>query len=162
MTLDPKDIEQFVDIDPFQLDKECVSLPSDYLKFSTTSALLRKQMDEAKARLDVESAALSKRIRSNPEKYGLDKVTESAVTGMVLLDQSYQKADRAYRRARYEYDISQSAVWAMEHKKKSLSLLVELHLMGYSANVKVSQGGKEAIEEMMKKRARHRLRREED
>jgi hypothetical protein len=50
--------------------------------------------------------------------------------------------------------MAQAVVWALEHKKRSLTLLVELHGMGYFSAPKISPEGKAAVEDMTKRRVR--------
>src|SRR3990167_3369038 len=141
-------------IDENNLDKECIRLPFDYLKFARLAADAKRDVDEAKASLDVTQAEIAKKIRLKPEDYGLDKVTEAAISTAILLQGEYVEAQDILIRSRHRYDLHQAVVWALEHKKRTLTLLVELHGMGYFSNVKMSKEGKEAVEEMTKTKVR--------
>jgi len=46
----------------------------------------------------------------------------------------------------------------LEHKKRSLTLLVELHGLGYFSDVKVSEKGREAVNEMLRKKVHKKFR----
>lgn len=141
-------------IDENALDKECIRLPSDYLKFAHRSADAKRDVDELKAKMDVVEAELAKEVRSNPVDFGVEKVTESAISATVLTLPRYQKALANLNNARHQAELAQAVVWALEHKKRTLTLLVELHGMGYFSEAKVSRQGKEAVEEMTKQKTR--------
>lgn len=152
------DIEEgrsVVQIDEHNLDKECVRLPSDYLKFSSLAVDAKRDYDDMKNRLEVAHAELAKEIRSNPENYGLEKVTETAVASTVLVQPRYQKALARLQKLKHEADLAQSVVWALEHKKRTLTLLVELFGMGYFSSPKISKQGKEAVMEKTMRRLRY-------
>lgn len=155
-------LQSLVTIDELNLDKECIRLPGDYLKYAHNAVGLKQEADRAKAALDETEAAIAKRIRANPEKYGLDKVTESGVASTILLQVRYKEALKTLMDAKQTADEAQAVVWALEHKKRSLTLLVELHGMGYFSDAKISRRGKEAVEEMTKNNVRRRGRIEED
>jgi hypothetical protein len=146
--------ESAVLIDETALDKECIRLPSDYLKFAHLSAEAKRDVNEAEAALSVIKADLSKKIRSKPDRYGIDKVTETAITFEILLQDDYKEAEEAVNTARHRYEMAQAVVWAMEHKKRALSLLVDLHGAGYFSSPKLTRAGKEVVEEMVKTRVR--------
>ena len=148
--------EQVTQIDENHLDRECIKLPSDYRRFAFAAAEAKKDVQEVKANLDVVQAELAKEIRTNPEKFGLEKVTEAALGGVVILQPRFQEAQKSFFKAQYNQEMCQAVVWALEHKKRALTLLVELHGMGYFSDVKVSAEGKEAVEKMMQAKVRRR------
>jgi len=145
-----------VQIDENKLDKECIRLPNDYLKAAHASADAKHVVAELKAAFDVIKSDLAKEIRSTPEDYGLDKVTEAGISAVIVTHPTYKKAQARLINAEHEADLANAVVWAMEHKKRALSLLVDLHGMGYFSNVKMSAEGKEAIEEQMRQRVRRK------
>ena len=140
-----------VQIDENKLDKECIRLPSSYLQYAHKAAEAKRDVMELKAELEVVEADLGRRIRDTPGKYGLEKITEAAVAGVILLQPSYQEKLKELHSAQHAQEMAQAVVNALEHKKRSLTLLVELHGMGWFSAPKVSDKGKEAVREMMKK-----------
>lgn len=146
--------QSVVTIDEHALDKECIRLPSDYLKYAHRAAECKRDVDEAKAQLDLVQARVSADIRADPAKYGLEKVTESAISTTVLMHKRYQEAAKTHQDAKLLSEQMQAVVWALEHKKRSLTLLVELHGMGYFANPKITEKGREAVEKMTQRRVR--------
>ena len=146
--------ENVVQIDEAHLDKECIRLPSDYLKWAHKSADAKRDVDEAKNALEVAEADASRDIRENPARYGLEKVTEKAIGECLATAPSYQAKVRAHIEAKHKAEMVQAVVWALEHKKRTLTLLVELHGMGYFSQPKVSAKGREAVDDMLKKNMR--------
>lgn len=155
-----KELQGLVSIDELALDKECVRLPSDYLKCAHHAADCRRDAAEAINRVKVTEADLSKQIRENPGKFGLEKITESAINNLVLGAPIYQKAQAEQREAAYNSDLADVAVRSMDHKKSALKMLVDLHVMGYSANIKVSGNGRQAMEEQSKRETRRPISRD--
>src|SRR6266545_187348 len=123
--------ESVVSIDENHLDRECICLPTDYLRAAHQAAGAKRDVAELSAALSVVEAELSKAIRSSPQTFGLEKVTESAISNILICYPKYQTAKKEVVGAQYEADLAQALVWALEHKKRSLTLLVELHGMGY-------------------------------
>lgn len=140
--------QSVVSIDENNLDKECINLPTDYLKYAHRSVDKKRDVDEAKSKLSVVEADIGKKVRDNPGVYGLEKVTESAINTTVIRTKEYKAAEQELRDAQYQADLAQAVVWALEHKKRTLTLLVELHGMGYFSKPKVSENGRDAVEKM--------------
>jgi hypothetical protein len=153
--------QQFVSIDPLKLDVECVNLPSDYLKFSHLAAEARHNLECAEAALKEKSARLADDIRANPGNYGLEKITEAAITATIQVSAAFITHQKAVLEARHQKDLAECIVWAMDMKKRSLTNLVELHGMGWSATVKVSEKGREAVDNLRKTGARKNFDRED-
>lgn len=153
------DTENIVAIDEDELGRECVKLPTATLRASHRAADMKRDVVELKAELDVIEADISKRVRAAPGKYGVDeKVTEKAVAAVIALQKEYQDKQREIRAAQYEQDLAQALVNALEHKKRSLTLLVELHGMGYFAAPKITERGKEAVDDLKRKQGFSRKR----
>lgn len=150
--------QAIIEIDEFNLDKECIRFPSDYLYYSNHQADLRRDLEEVKNQLEVVSADLSKKVRQDPSVYGLEKLTESAVSDIVTRDPKYKEAQKKLIDAKHELDLCGAVVGALDAKKKCLEMLVSLHGMGYFSNVKMNRQGKEAVEEMTKKAVRSKWR----
>lgn len=147
--------QEAVLIDEHNLDKECLRLPRDYLRFARLSANAKQDVDEGKRQLDLIESQLRHKVRSVPGTFGLkEKPTESAVSDTVLRQESYQLALTTLNQAKHKAELHQAVVWALEHKKRTLTLLVELHGMGYFSNPKVSKEGRDAVEELSKRKTR--------
>lgn len=125
--------EQDVRIDPEALDVEWVKQPETFMRWTKLSADARKHADEKKEELDVLEAKLGLAIRSNPAKYGLEKVTEASVQAIILIDSTRMAMAQELADAKYELDVLTSAVRAMDQKKAALENLVRLQGQSYFA-----------------------------
>lgn len=146
------DNSAIVQIDDHRLDRECIRLPEQILVYSTKMADARANVDERKAELEVCEAEIKKDARKRPEAYGMEKATEGSLTETVLTSPVYQKKLARLNKAKHDQDICYAVVTALEAKKKALSMLVELHATGWHAAPKVSAKGREAVDEMTKRR----------
>ena len=125
--------ERDVSIDETALDVEWLQQADLMYKYARYQAETKKAMDEAKERLDFIKAKLEMDIRTNPESYGLSKVTESAIASTILLQSEYQEASKKYIEAKYENDVAVAAVRAIDQKKTALENLVKLLSVSYFA-----------------------------
>lgn len=141
-------------IDELALDKECIRLPGDFLKYAHRAAEIRAQVDECKTEIERVEARLSRDIRANPGTYGLEKITESGINAIVSTRKEYKAAQDAFSEAKYSLDLVQAVLTAFEHKKRSLTLLVDLHGMSYFANPRLSSEGRETVNRMTKNAVR--------
>jgi len=136
------------DIDRSRLDDEWVDQPRMYNRYALASAEARLEYNRAKATLDVTKAETELRVRKNPEKYELTKVTESVIASVVLLDKQCQMAAMSVAEARHDLDVAEAAVSAMDHRKKALEDLVRLFLADYFSKPREPEGAKDVVKEM--------------
>jgi hypothetical protein len=145
------DYKSDLKIDQLFLDQNLLEQP--LLTMSYSEALSQKQLeaDKINERLNVAKAQLDKEIRSNPESFGLAKLTEATISNMILLDPQIQELNSALTDLNYEISILKAAVSAFNHRKKSLELLVQLFIGSYWSlprenQNRVIEGGKAAKE----------------
>jgi len=129
--------EKDIKIDELALDIEWLEQPSLMLKYSRHAVETRKILDKAKLNLDVVRARLDKKIRSNPEEYGLTKVVEAAVQNAILDTPEYLEAHEELLKAKYEAEVAKVVVQSIEQRKEALENLVRLHGLQYFAGPKV-------------------------
>jgi hypothetical protein len=129
--------EQDIRIDDSALDIEWCEQPALFWKYAKYAAQCRKDVDFAKQKLDVTKAELDNDIRENPAKYGLEKVTDKAIEAVIVTCEDYKVAYKAFLDAKFESDMSSSAVSAMNQKKEALENLVRLHGQSYFAGPKI-------------------------
>lgn len=149
-----------VGIDEMKLDRECVRLPTDYLRFAHMSADAKRDLNTAENRLKAVEADVAQQVRETPARFGLEKVTEAGITAAVRSSKEYVEAMVELGEARHAADIAQAAVWALEFKKRSVTLLVELHGMSYYSNPKISEQGRKAVDEQAKRATRRPITRD--
>lgn len=131
------DYSEKIRIDEEALDLEWLDQPQRMLEITQLLADAKANMDDAADALDLEVAELDKKIRSNPEKYDLEKTTDKVVENAIIRQKSYIDAKREYLDARYEYDVAKGAVQAFEQRKSALENLVKLHGQEYFAGPRV-------------------------
>ena len=125
------DFEHDITIDKHALDLELLELSSLTLKYNRHLADCRLAMDKAKEKLEYTAATLVNKMRTNPQEYDLEKVTEGALRDKLLQSNLYQNQQEKTNAARYNYEIAQAASRAMQDKKTALENLVKLHGQNY-------------------------------
>ena len=143
--------EEDVRIDEQALELEWLSQAQLFMKYARHAANMRKEVDLAKENLEVTKAEVDKEIRQNPEKFKIEKVTDASVTANVLTYPDYKEANQNYINAKYELDMAQAAVSAMNQRKDALENLVKLHGQQYFAGPKVPRDIKWEREEKEKR-----------
>lgn len=122
-----------IEIDPNNLDLECLRQPALFLKYSELLADAKQNLDRARRNLDKETARISLEIRTNPEEYTGDtkKPTEAMITALVDTDDSINRANAIVIKCRHDVEILQGIVNSFEQRKRSLNNLVSLHGQQY-------------------------------
>ena len=127
------DYEADLSIMPDALDISILEQPGLVIKYSKILAQSEKDQDESKERLDLVKATLDNLIRKNPEKYGLDKITETVVQNTILMQDDYKEAMAEYLQAKYDAKVILGAVRAADHRKSALEMEVKLFSSQYFA-----------------------------
>jgi hypothetical protein len=131
------DYEKDIRIEESSLDLEWLEQPSLMLKYTKLSAQLSNDVDKAKESLELMYAELDKAIRSNPDRYGIEKITEGAVSSTIKSHPDYKKANEIFLVAKYEADVAKGAVRAFEQRKDALENLGRLLALDYFSGPKV-------------------------
>ncbi len=146
--------EEFIHIDETRLDEEWVNQPGLRFKYGRKLADARERMDEAKADLDITKAELDRDIRSDPEEYGVERISEAAIANAVQLQEEFHKANAVFRIRRHDVAIYEAAVFAIDHRKRALEKLVELFMADYFATPRSPKGSGEVMDEVVKQEVR--------
>src|SRR3989304_6156766 len=117
---DQKEIELDITIDENALDKEWTFQPRLYFRYAAKLADAKRDADQAKTEVELTKAELELAIRTNPEKFDLQKVTESAVASGLRARGGHGGVRQADRAPRHTVDILQAAVAALDHRKRAL------------------------------------------
>ena len=125
--------EENTNIDSSQLDIEWLEQPRLTMMYARHQAGIQRDEETAKEKLEFVSAELDKKIRKNPEKFGIEKITESVIRNTILLSHEYEQANTEYIDVRFENNVAKGAVRAMDTKKVSLENLVKLNGQQYFA-----------------------------
>ena len=126
-----------VAIDQSALDVEWLEQAPLMMKYGRHMAECKNTMDFCKEQMDAMAADLDFRIRENPAKFGLAKLTEPGIKQAVLLAEEYHLAQADYSAARNEYEMAKVALNAIECRKTALENLVKLHGQMYFAGPSV-------------------------
>lgn len=127
------DYEKDITIDESALDVEWLEQPRLMMKYTKYMSRIERDMDLAKENVDLVKAEIDKEVRTNPESYGIMKVSEGAINNIVIMQTGYKKAMREYVDIKYEYKIASGAVRAVDQRKTALENLVKLHGQQYFA-----------------------------
>jgi len=131
------DYEKDIQIDCDALDVEWLDQPGLMMKYARYAAEMRMEADNEKEALDLIKAGLDREIRTDPEKFGINKITESVILNTIIIQPRHVKANDIYIQARYESEVARGAVAAIEQRKTSLENLVKLHGQKYFAGPEV-------------------------
>lgn len=140
----------FFDIDLAKLDSDWCKQAHTVYDYAIKLANAKDARDRAKAGVDVANEELERKaaeielqVRRYPDRYGLDKTTESTIKATVLVDDTYKVAQDAVHAARkklnqknHEVGLLEAALKALDHKRDGLESAVKLFGMGYFANPK--------------------------
>ncbi len=123
---------EILHIDKHLLDEEWVNQPKLYFEYAAELAQARLELEEARAEFDVVKAETDLAIRSDPADYDLpEKTTEVMIGKALILTEEYANAQEAVFTAKHRVDILSGAQTALDHRKKALENLVDLHGRNY-------------------------------
>jgi len=121
-----------VTVDKDQLDIEWEKHPAIYRYWSLREVEAREVRDKAVRRLAVIRAKMSASIRTDPEAYGIMKVTVDAIASAVEISPEVEEAEQEVIRTNSTWGILKGAVEAIGGQRKSaLHDLTELWKAGY-------------------------------
>lgn len=120
-------------IDKGRLDEEWLQQPKLRLEWGAALATARLALDEAQSALALVDAQLDRQVRQDPEEYGVTKVTEATVAAAIAEAEEHQEALTACHVARYDVATCQAVVDGIEHRKRALTCLCDLHAQEYFA-----------------------------
>jgi hypothetical protein len=141
-----------IKIDESGLDVEWLNQPRLVFTYSEEVAKNKKRLDLKNEKLSILRAELDRKIRTNPDKYGIEKITEGAVSNTILTQEEYKELTREVIEVRYDYDMSRSALSAIDSKKSALENLVKLHGQNYFAGPTIPRNlNKEWLESQKEK-----------
>lgn len=143
-----------VDIDRYQLDRELVQQPQKYYDWAIKAAEAGKEKDEAKHALDVVKADIEKRVRKNPERYGIDDPKESAIKLEIHRHPKVKRYTRKYIGACYNEKVLSEAKTSFAQRKSMLQSLTQLNVQLHFAEVPVPQHFKEPYYKRTKQKIR--------
>ncbi len=134
-------IDEILKIDKDNLDIEWGRQPRLFQEWSEKLANAIYERDKKKQELEELKAELDSDIRKNPSSYGLDKVTESAISSTIVRNEKYKEKYDEVIDAVKRVNILTGIRDALEHKKSALKHLTNLFLANYyGTNMSVELG----------------------
>lgn len=123
---------KILEVDLDRLEEEWEKQPLLCFEFMTELVEAREEMDRRKADLELTDAELDHEVRSRPEEFGLDKVTEPAIKATILCHDRHRAAHHDWLAAKSLVGYLQAAVECVtDQRKKALENEVDLLLGGY-------------------------------
>ena len=129
--------EKDLRIDEDALDLELLNQASLFMRYAKHYAFTQKEVENAKQILDLTKADLDLKIRSNPEKFKIEKVTEGAIQAAILINEEFQEANQQCLDAQYEKNMAGNAVQSMTMRKEMLEGMIKLLAQSYFAGPSV-------------------------
>lgn len=121
-------------IDKNNLDDEWVKQADLFYAYSEKANNAYKVYNDLKNHYNVKKAEVELNIRKGKVDIGIAKLTENAISSYLDSQQDLVKLNNNIADAKYEYEMYNSAVYAMEHKKRALEYITKLHLSNYFAD----------------------------
>lgn len=153
-----EDFELF-DIDENNLVEEWKNQPKYYIRYAMKLADARRDLEQSKADLELTKAELDSDIRECPDDYDLAKITEAAIAATIITTKKYKAKFAEHLEVKRKVDTLQAFVTALDHRKRALENLVDLHGQQYYST---PRGESEGMKEAGKKASRRFGRRSED
>ena len=91
-----------MNIDPDELDLEVMDQAKLMVKYSALLAEAKERRDLMKEELDLTKAECDRDIREDPEKFGIVKMTETAVSNTILTIDDFKECQEQLRSANYD------------------------------------------------------------
>lgn len=123
----------FIAIDRHRLVDEAEEQPKRYYEYAKKLADAKLEKEREEAALDLIRAKLDLDIRSNPTEYNLEKVTEPAIKACILDQKKYKNQLEAVMQAGHLVNVLQAGVTALDHRKRMIEKIVDLHGQNYFA-----------------------------
>jgi len=145
------DKDVIIDID--SLHEECAIIQGElFMKWAERLADAIEERDLKKGEIDIRKAKLDKDIRTNPKDFDLEKVTESAISNVIILDEEVQQLNKEYYACIKNINILTSAKEEMHSRRKRIEKLVELWLGKYWSEPKLKTESKNKLDMKMRRR----------
>ena len=132
--MDDLNYESDIRIDQDALDVEWLEQPRMVFVYSKNLAFRKRLLEKVTQEIALVKAEIDKEVRQSPELFNVNvKLTETVVNNTIIQQKKYVDIYNEYVEAKYEVNIAQAAVNAMEHRKSALENLVRLFGQQYFA-----------------------------
>lgn len=131
-------MKKLMDLDLGTLELHWVEQEKFHRRFARQAVEVKDRLNRANSALELTEAEVKGKIRRNPSKWGIDKLTEGQVSEATIRSEAYQAAVTEVNEAKHEVDVLQATLNTLEHRKRALENLVTLHGQSYFAKPHVS------------------------
>lgn len=134
------DYAKVVKIDSKNLDREIEEHGQKFMEWVERYASAEKEILAAERNLKIVKAEVENKIRSNPEKYNLEKVTDSVVKAKVRVSKKVNIAAERFENAKYDLEVMRGMREEMgANRKKMIEKLVDLWISGVHSDPRVAK-----------------------
>lgn len=143
-------------IDQYHLDREWRDHPQQFYNWAMAAARAEAAYEQAKTSLDIVWAEVDADVRSSPDDYGIQKVTEVAIDAAIKTHGGYTTAKKRMLEAKNKMNEAEVVVKALEHRRKALDALTQLYVRDYYSEDGPRPAATEAREDWEKRAVRNR------
>lgn len=159
--LDTKKHRALLEINMYALHEEWSNQPLLFHEYAVYLEEARLELEEAKNALSLVEVQTGKKVRAEPQRYGLVKVTEAAIKEAVARNKEVVAAISKIDDCRYNVGILQAMVSSLEQRKRALEKLVDLHGQDYfsqpiARNDKLKQSSTSEVRQRVKSKIKQR------
>ena len=142
-----RDYAKEVETDKDNLEIDLEKLSGQYLYWSKKEVEAKEENEKAYQKLEVTKAMVSADVRTNPTKYGIDKITENAITIAVTCSPLVTKAEADVIETSKNARLIGAAVKSFDKKSSALGHLVDLWKNGYYSSRAIPKEMRTSVEE---------------
>ena len=115
-------------IDRYKIVEECEQQAQLYMDWALAAAKAEIETKEAENALELVKGQIEKKIRRNPERYGIEKITESAVKAEINGNVKVKKYFRRYLKALSDEKVLKRAEKAYAQRKGMCESIAHLNV----------------------------------
>lgn len=149
-------VQDLFDLDLALLDKHCLQQPKLVYEYGMKLADARDALDRSKASYDLAKAEAANQISKSPETFGLSKTTDAAIKAAVETHEDVMAAQDRLQKQTHAVAVLQAVMNALEHRKRALEGLIQLHGQQYFAAPSVTAEQRRELEGQTKAAVRSR------
>ena len=140
------------------LDRHWLEQAKLVFKYGNKLAEAKEALERAKSSHEVKRAETMSDVINDPEKYGLKKTTADVIKSTIDVDPDVMMAQKIIQSSKYEVDICQVMMSALDNRKAALENLVKLHGQQYFATPQANDAGQEILKNQKANKIKDRLR----
>ena len=111
-----KDLE----INKHKLDEELIRQPQLYMEWAIKAVDATVEKEQLKNKLEIVKAIADKEIRQDPQKFGIEKITESVIKSAIALHPEVEKYNKKYLDSLKNEKVLNEAKIAFHQRRKML------------------------------------------